>query len=343
MKLRSVSIQNIRNHELFSCEFSDTTTLIYGKNGAGKTAILESIVIAYLGTSFRGADREVMRHAQPWYRIDATDDSGFLRQVVYDARKDRPLKRFTIDGRKYGRLPQKSKYPIVLFTPDDLRMLDGSPVRRRDYIDTTIGQFDPQYTVMRRRYERALLQRNKLVKQVNVTPEQLFSWNIMLSESGAYLINARINFLNRLNSAISDQYAHIASRRDDIQITYSHQPSSPQLLLAQYEAAANRDILNGHTSVGPHRHDMLVSLRGKPADETASRGELRTIILALKFIEAELLQDECRMQPLVLLDDVYGELDINRRESLASNFRHHQIIITSTDFVDGCDVQYQLD
>lgn len=332
MKLRRITVQYIRNHEKFTCEFSDTTTLIYGKNGAGKTAILEAISIAYRGTSFRGSDRGVVRHDQRWYRIDIETDD-LPRRITYDARTERPMKQFVIDDKTHGRLPQKLKYPIVLFTPDDLRLIDGSPARRRDYLDYIVSQYDAQYGAMLRRYQRALMQRNKLLKQPFASAEQLFSWNVILSETSAYIINARLEFIECLDARLGGYYQHIAHVDDDVRASYSHKRLSPQQLLRQYEASSQHDFATGATSVGPHRHDMLLFFRSRPAADLASRGEIRTIVLAMKFIEAELLHEECGERPLILLDDVYGELDENRRESLAVNFRYHQIVITSTDRV----------
>lgn len=342
MKLRRIAVQYIRNHEKFTCEFSDTTTLIYGKNGAGKTAILEAISIAYRGTSFRGSDREVVRHDQRWYRIDIETDD-LPRRITYDARAERPVKQFVIDDKTHGRLPQKLKYPIVLFTPDDLRLIDGSPARRRDYLDAIITQYDTQYGPTLRRYQRALVQRNKLLKQPHATAEQLFSWNVILSETGSYIINARIGFIDYLDGRLGEQYQHIAHINDNAHVAYSHKPLSPQQILGQYESSSTHDFATGTTSVGPHRHDMVFTLRSRPAGDIASRGEVRTIVLAMKFVEAELLLEKSGERPLVLLDDVYGELDKDRRESLAVNFRHHQIVITSTDNITGYSSGLRID
>ena len=335
MKLHRLSVQSVRNHTSFSCDFDERTTVIYGKNGAGKTALLEAIAIVYRGVSFRGSDKDILRDDAKWYRIDVIDDTKRPRRVFYDNRRERPIKQFIIDDKTHGRLPQKDKYPIVLFTPNDLRLIDGSPTRRRDYLDAVITQCDPHYGMMRRRYERALLQRNKLLKLPHLQPEQLFSWNVILSETGAYMIEARIAYITRINAGLTDHYRRIAKTTDVITAEYTHPHVTSQQLLSHYETATARDLATGNTSVGPHRHDLVISMRGKPAIDTASRGELRTIILAIKFIEAELLEEYCGDTPLILLDDVYGELDETRRESLSKNLSHHQIIITSTDPIKG--------
>lgn len=331
MKLHRISVKNVRNHESFVCDFSDTTTLIYGKNGAGKTAILEAISIAYRGKSFRGVDRDIMRNDQQWYRIDVEDDSGFSRQITYDARNDRPTKHFTIDDKTYGRLPQKEKYPIVLFTPDDLRMIDGSPTRRRDYLNYAISQYNPQYSTALHRYERALLQRNRLLKQPGVTTEQLFPWNIILAETGVTITNARVAFIQQLDGRLDAYYRQISSMNDNVHVRYSHATITTQALLRQYEDMSSRDIATGSTGIGPHRHDMTITIRERSAADVASRGEIRTIILAIKFIEAELFYEQFNSRPIVLLDDVYGELDGSRRRNLSTALKKNQIIITSTD------------
>lgn len=335
MKLRRLRIQHVRNHIEFMCEFSDHATLIYGKNGAGKTSLLEAIYTGYRGTSFRGSDGDVLHRSYQWYRIDIADESLFSRTVILDSRGERPRKEFTIDDKKSARLPARYKRPVVLFTPNDLRLIDGSPARRREYLDVILSQLDERYATMRRRYERTLLQRNKLLKTRAVQPEQLFSWNVILAEAGAYIINARNEYVTQMNSRLSIHYQTIASSHDTTTAQYTHVATSAQKLLSQYEQSFDADILRGNTLIGPHRHDLLFFLRDELAIDTASRGEMRTIIIAMKYIEAEMLYARYKDYPLVLLDDVYGELDMSRRRNLSQTLKEYQIIITSTDKVTG--------
>lgn len=335
MKLRRLRVQHVRNHGEFLAEFGDHATLIHGNNGTGKTSLLEAIYIAYCGISFRGSDGDILNRSNDWYRIDVSDESDLSRRIVYDNRGERGQKLFTIDDKKSARLPARYRRPIVLFTPNDLRLIDGSPARRRDYLDIVIGQLDPAYSPTLRRYERALLQRNKLLKSPALSADQLFAWNVVLSETAAYIINARHQFIVQMNERIAQQYQSIAHTDDVVSVLYTHHPTTAAKLLLQYEQSYDRDRMMGNTSIGPHRHDLEIKLRDSLADDVASRGETRTIIVAMKYIEAEMLRELFQDYPLILLDDVYGELDMDRRRNLSHTLKEYQIIITSTDKITG--------
>lgn len=330
MKLQSLRVQNFRNHSDFTCDFSPSNTLICGKNGAGKTSLLEAVYIMYRGSSFKGVDGDIVLAERAWYRVDIRDDTGINRAAIFDNREGKKQKQFTVDNKNSARLPNKYKYPIVLFTPDDLRLINGSPSRRRRYLDTVIAQYDPKYSPILRRYERALLQRNKLLKQHNTTADRLFSWNVILSETGAYIINARRGLTEKINDSINDYYHKIANIKEDINVVYTSPKLSPHSLLAHYESSFSHDQHTGSTSVGPQRHDLRLTMRTKLVSDGASRGEIRTIILALKYIEADLAYQYTEQRPVVLLDDVFGELDDERQKHLLTSFKDNQIIVTST-------------
>lgn len=333
--IHSLRVQNFRNHVDSSYMLSPSTTLIVGKNGTGKTSLLEAVYVACRGTSFKGVDREIIRQESEWYRIDVNEES-FERIVRYqDDESGRKKKTFTIDNKHSYRLPIKYKHPIVLFSPDDLQLLSGSPARRRKYLDTLLAQLYPHYTQSLRRYERALMQRNKLLKSPYCTPDVLFSWNIILSEHGAAITAARRDVIDRINSVLTSHYRTIAGAKDDVVISYSHAGHSAQYLLSEYEALYDKDRMFGTTSTGPHRHDFVVEMNSRYADDVASRGENRTIILALKSAELGILHTQTERKPLILLDDVYGELDSDRQRLVSEVFKGYQTIITSTHSIDS--------
>lgn len=327
--IESIVLKNVRNHEQAAVDFSHAANLLYGPNGAGKTSILEAIYCMYRGSSFKGSDRDLVRNGSAWFSIELRDDEG-VRRMTYDARGERATKKFIIDDKTYARLPAKYKRPIVLFSPDDLLLLTGSPSRRRRYIDTMIAQINPSYATVLRKYERALVQRNKLLKSSECTPDTLFSWNVLLSEYGAQIINARIDAITYIDSKATDYYQAIARTADIIRITYSSGRVTPQSLLQRINEHYMRDSLLGVTTIGPHRHDVEISMNHTLAVATASRGENRTIILAFKQLEIDYITQVTRHRPLVLLDDVLGELDDERQLKTLAEFKGFQTIITST-------------
>jgi DNA replication and repair protein RecF len=327
-----VAVQNVRSHEQYAVDLAPGVTVITGPNGSGKTTLLESIYIALQGTSFKGSDTDVLRAQGPWWKIDLLLDDQDRRTVKFDPAKTSARKQFVVDGKTSARLAPKNKYPVVLFEPEDLRLLNGSPARRRQFIDRFITQLNPLYGASLRKYERALRQRNNLLKRFNVSSDELFAWDITLAEHGAYIIEQRIAFIEKINSQLNDAYHDIADTKDEVSMHYSHTflGDVKQRILSELHAHVERDKMLGNTSVGPHRHDVLFELNHSPALSNASRGEVRTIVLALKFLEVDIIEQLSGLKPLILLDDVFSELDLARQKALSDRTREHQIVMTST-------------
>jgi len=337
--VKKLSVENIRSHDKFAVRLSPTVTVITGDNGSGKTSLIEAVYIALQGTSFRGTDHDILRHSSPWWRIDIEFDNYTKRTTTYDPSLSSGRKKIMIDDKTMYRLPTKHKYPIVLFEPDDLRLLHGSPTRRRQFIDKFISQLDPLYHNAIRKYERALKQRNNLLKKSHISQNDLFVWDIALSEYGSYIIEKRIAFIEQINSQLNDVYNSIAKSNDNVSIHYSNTyiGDIKQKLLNDLNHHIERDRLLGFTSTGPHRHDVIFKFNDSPALDIASRGEIRTIVLAIKFIEVEIIEQITNIKPIILLDDVFSELDNHRQNRLLSN--HNQVIITSTKLPVGIKVK----
>ena len=330
----TIRVQNIRTHRDFLVRIAPSVTVITGVNGAGKTSLIEALFVALQGSSFKSADKDIIRQGSSWYRIDVDYDDESTRIVKFDSEKALARKQFIVDGKTNYRLPQAHKYPVVLFEPDDLRLLGGSPTRRRQFIDRLVGQIDPQYSLALRRYERALKQRNALLKHLGVSDDALFAWNVSLSEYGAYIIKQRLYFIEEINKTLNAVYSTISGTSDLVSIRYSHpRVDSQQKLLSDLHSHAERDKILGFTSAGPHRHDVLFDFNNANAVDVASRGEIRSIILALKFIEVHITEQMTDRKPIILLDDVFSELDEIRQKNLVTEFTNHQIIITSVSAI----------
>ena len=328
--VKKLSVQNIRSHDKFTFSLSPTITVITGLNGSGKTSLIEALYISLQGSSFKGSDYDVLRHESPWWRIDVEFDTYIKRTTTFDPSLITGRKKIIIDDKVMYRLPVRHKYPVVLFEPDDLRLLHGSPTRRRQFIDRFIGQLDPLYSSALHKYERALKQRNNLLKKSHTTQNELFVWNVALSEYGAYIIEKRIAFIEQINSRLDEVYNLIAKSKDIVSVHYSHTYISDikQKILNDLYSHSERDVLLGFTSIGPHRHDVVFQFNNSPALDIASRGEVRSIVLAIKFLEANMIEQITNFEPIILLDDVFSELDDNRQKSLLSI--KNQVVITST-------------
>jgi DNA replication and repair protein RecF len=339
LTVTSISVQNMRIHRQYYVDLRPSVTVIAGPNGSGKTSLLEALYIALQGTSFKGGDNDILRTGAPWYRIDIQLADETKRTVKFDPTRPSGKKQFVVDGKTHYRLGQKQKLPVVLFEPNDLRLLNGSPSRRREYIDRFIGQADPLYLQALKKYERALKQRNNLLKRSTATRDELFVWDVALSEYGAYLIEKRAQVVGEMNGQLGDVYNKIADSSDVVTMRYPYDMTK-QKLLAELHAYADKDIILGFTSVGPHRHDIIFEYNYSPALAVASRGEVRSILLALKFIEVAILQSATMQKPIILLDDVFSELDDMRQTHLVQNFKDHQVIITSASGGHNIDEAY---
>jgi len=329
--IKTVKVYNIRSHEAYDVSFSPNVSIITGANGSGKTTLLEAVYISLQGSSFKGSDNDILRKDQPWWKIDLILDDDQRRVVTFDPKQPSRKKQFDIDGKKNARLITQYKHPVVLFEPEDLRLLNGSPARRRLFIDRFISQLNPKYITALRAYERALRQRNILLKQQYPQEDQLFVWNLTLAEHGSYIIEQRLVYIEKINSTLTNTYQHIAGTEDEVTAEYSHEYKGviKQKLLQELHTSTTRDTYIGSTSVGPHRHDIIFNINNSPALTIASRGEARTILLALKFIEVSIIEDFTDKKPIILLDDVFSELDASRQKLLATRFTNHQIIMTS--------------
>ena len=329
MIIKSVKLFNFRNHTEYSLACEDETSLILGENGSGKTSVLEAIYILTRGKSFRATDSEIIKRGTSFYRIEIEFNNGETSIATYDGNH----KTYLIMDKKSRRLPKKNKYPVVLFQPSDLNLISHSPGRRRDYFDRIFSQFDEKYSESLLKYEKSLKQRNELLKSDHIASESIFSWNILLAKYGTDLFTYRTKFIQEINSHLTDIYRSIAKNNDQINITYKTEiaAADDNKYLQTLEQNFQKDVCLGHTSFGVHRDDYIFNFNNKPADGSASRGESRSIILALKFIEADLIYQKTNLKPIILLDDVFSELDESRRKCLVKNFKDNQVIITSVE------------
>ncbi len=325
MVIKSIRLTNFRIHKNFVLECEPQTTKIVGENGCGKTSILEAVYEVLQGKSFRAVDREILRRGAEFYRIELDYEDGRKVVVVYDGEK----KEFALEDKKTRRLPKKSKYPIVLFEPDDLNLVGSSPTSRRNYFDRVFGQLSESYSVALARYNKALKQRNELLKLEQVDIGDVFSWDVLLTKYGAELRGERSKLVQQISEKFTDVYRSIAENQDEISLDYISEVKDESSFLKKLEEGFERDRIVGHTSYGVHHDNYELNFNRVKADGSASRGEVRSMIIALKFIEAEMVMERLGQVPVVLLDDVFSELDEQRQKCLVKNFCNNQVILTS--------------
>lgn len=325
MVIKKVKLTNFRSHDNYVLECNPQTTTIIGENGCGKTSILEAIYEILQGKSFRAVDKEIIQRGREFYRVEVDYEDGREVVAVFDGMK----KEFLVEDKKVRRLPKKAKYPIVLFDPDDLRLVGSSPTTRRAYFDRMLGQLSETYSLALSCYNKALKQRNELLKREIVSRGDLFSWNVLLTKYGAELAKMRKARIEAINEKITETYRSIADNGDEVELEYVTEVNSENEFLQKLEQGFERDRMMGHTGFGVHHDNYEFWFNQTKADGSASRGEVRSIVIALKFIEAEMIVEKLGKAPVVLLDDVFSELDNMRQKCLVKNFRNNQVILTA--------------
>lgn len=334
MALLDLRLQHFRSYTDDSFEFDPGVNIIVGPNASGKTNLLEAILVLSTGKSYRAKDSELVQFNQPWARLEAhtdREDRTLKLQKVEEALS----KSFIIDDQSLSRLTLARTWPVVVFEPNHLLLLGGAPELRRAFIDQLLEQTIPTYANTLKQYRRVLLQRNRLLKQrpANLT-NQLFAWNVRLSDLGGLIVKERKTLLSKLNEQAGELYSRIAGTPSTVELEYGSNVASENYsshLLKQLEKHLELDTIRGFTGHGPHREDIKISLNGAVLQETASRGETRSLLLVLKMQELLLLEEVREQKPLLLLDDVFSELDGSRRRALTDFLAGYQTFITTTD------------
>lgn len=333
--ITDLRLQQFRSYVDASFEVSPSVNIIVGPNASGKTNLLEAILVLARGNSYRARDIDLIHFGADWARIDADLADGKRVAKMQLAGPEKAAKTFEIDGQVLIRLTAPRMLPVVLFEPNHLQLLSGSPEARRQFLDDLLEQTVPSFGATRRHYKRVLAQRNALLKKnPRGLREQVFVWNIRLSELGGQIVRERSRLVARFAEQACALYETLAQKQFDIALRYQTQFAAGHYetaLLHKLEASLDLDVLRGFTAHGPHRDDLITEIDGHAVQEAASRGETRTLVLALKILELQLLEEIRGTRPLLLLDDVFSELDGKRRHALTEFLKDHQVFITTTD------------
>ncbi len=331
--ITNVRLQNFRSYIDSSFEFDDGVNIVVGPNATGKTNLIEAIYILARNISFRVKDKDLISFDSEWLRVDSYI-SNTNRVLKITNTNGGISKETIIDGKIYKRLPREQYFPIVLFEPNQLQLMSGGPEGRRNFIDELIGQSKTEHNTNLQKYRRVVSQRNSLLKSGRRDDGQFFVWNTRLVELANEIVANRIKAVSEINGTISEIYSDIAGKRHRIELEYL---SSCRLdnyvssLMKNLELNQDKDILRGFTSYGPHREDIKTSINNKNTTVSASRGEARTMLLALKTFEIQEFTKTNKHRPILLLDDVFSELDGLRRKKLTSYLNKYQSFITTTD------------
>ncbi len=332
MNLTRIQLENFRNYAQLDMELAPITALI-GDNAQGKTNVLEALAFCAWGKSFRGSrTREVLYWEADYGRIRVQgENEGKKQQLEVQFQRNPELKRFKIEDNVCAPKDWIGQVRAVLFTPDHLDLVTGSPAGRRQFLDRLLLQIKPSYLEALQRLHKILEERNALLKRFHLSrgsEAQLDIWDKALEETAQVIWDQRRAFLKNLQQNMAEDYRVLSKRaEDDLKISIQTQEEEFSGRLA---ASREHDVLTGSTSVGPQRDDFTLRLGGRVLAEVGSRGECRSAVLALKMGELRYLTEKTGQKPLLLLDDVFSELDAERQAHLSELVRTHPTVLTTT-------------
>ena len=335
MVINSLKLVNFRSYKEQRFELGKGITVVVGPNASGKTNLLEAIYVLAITKSFRAKDPALVAHNQDFFRIEAASAATDL-SFGYGLIDGSLVKRVSHGGVKRSLVQHIGTVGVTLFEPNDLLLLSGAPSGRRGYLDSILSQTDREYFKTLAEYRRVLKQRNSLLDGFDESQirSQIFAWDVKLTAAAAKLYEARLALIEYLNTAIPVHYGDIAGEQLDFALSYAASVDTTDYaasFLKALETNLARDMAIGFTTIGPHREDFKVAFRNNEITNLASRGEARTAVLAMKLAEIAYMEQHLDTKPILLLDDVFSELDSSRRAFLVSRLTGYQTIITTTD------------
>lgn len=335
LRLKSLAIKGFRNLKDLKLTFEASPDLfaLVGKNGQGKTNLLEAIYLCNLSKSFRAHENlDLIGFDEDFCRIEAVSEGGEAKLIEVIIEKNPNRKTLKVNGVRQRVTEFIGHLPVVFFSPDDMSMIHQAPSLRRRYLDVLLSQLDSEYLLTLIDYEKAVRHRNTLLKQVREgrgKPHEIDFWDEKVAALGITLVTKRRALVKTLNPLACNHYRGIAHQKDNLVIGYQVSVE-PEKLFETLAAHRERDIATGVTSAGPHRDDLIFMNNDRDMALFASRGEWRSLVLALKFAELELLRERLNTEPILLLDDVFSELDDTRQQYLFSNLKGAQAFVTTT-------------
>jgi len=359
--LTHLTLRNFRNYRRADLALARGITVFYGGNAQGKTNLLEALYLLATTRPARGSDADLIRHdaaaddlpaAYVAGRVETRRGSLFIeaaiapRDPIATAPLEHVAKRLKINGVPRRAADVIGQFTAVLFTATDLDLITGAPALRRRYLDITIAQTNTSYLRTLQRYNRALLQRNSLLRRIDegrAHAEELDVWDDEIAREGGRIVRARGETVRALARAAHEHARRLSGGHEALTVAYAPQlalageelPAPEQIAAAlreQLRAARRREIALGQTLVGPHRDDLRFTLDGMALALFGSRAQLRTAALALRLAEADYLATTNADPPVLLLDDIFSELDAERRHAVLTLLPEaEQVFVTTTD------------
>ena len=346
MIIKNLKLKNFRNYADLDIEFSKKVNIFVGNNAQGKTNVLESVYVLAITKSHRvNYDADLIRNGSKSAKIKA-----IIRKKNNQVNNELEVllstkgKKVSINKKPIKKISDYISYfNVIIFHPDDLSILKGSPSERRKFLNIEIGQLDNLYFTYLNNYNTILKNRNDYLKKITIENYDASYLEILtkqLVDNAVKIYHYRQNFINEINVAIKKVNDKIKGL-ENIELKYetsipiSTEEETRQNLFEKYKSILNREIIMTQTLIGPHRDDFVFFVNGKNLKDFGSQGQQRIAVLSLKLAEIEIFKEKKGEYPVLLLDDVFSELD-NRKKSNIIKYlsKRMQIIITTTDIRD---------
>lgn len=336
MIIESVDLQNYRNYEFLNMTFDNKINIIYGDNAQGKTNILESLYVCATSKSYRGSkDKDIIRFGN-----DEAHIKVMVKKHGMNYRLDMHLKKNKTKGIAVNGIPIRRAVElfgiinIIIFSPEDMNIIKNGPSERRRFMDMELSQLDKIYLSNLVNYNKVVVQRNKLLKQLQFSGDSglvdmLDVWDMQLVRYGSEIIKRRMDFIDNINSIIRPVHSKLSGNKEILNLRYIPCTTTDNFK-DEVIRSRERDIKFKMTNVGPHKDDVAFFINDKDVRKYGSQGQQRTCALSLKLAEIELVKKVINDTPVLLLDDVLSELDANRQNFLLDSIGDIQTIITCT-------------
>lgn len=334
MIVKNIYLKNFRNYSEEKFDFSSNINILYGKNGQGKTNVIEALYYFCQGKSYRGCkDKEVIKFNEEKSLLTIEFESN-LRDIQAEIKMDES-KIVSVNGINIKRLSELVGYlKAVIFTPDHLNIIKSGPSQRRNFLDSFLSSVYPVYFKYLINYYKVLKQKNILLKTRSSNDALISVWNEKLSEYGVIISKYREDIIKKINPYIKKYQKEISDEKEDLYLEYicniKDMKEDKEKLFKYLEENKIREKEAGISLIGPHRDDFNFIINEKNAKLYSSQGQQRTAVLSLKLSEADIIYDIVNEYPILLLDDITSELDEKRIEYLTSKIRDKQVIITCT-------------
>ncbi|MCR5102666.1 MAG: DNA replication/repair protein RecF [Butyrivibrio sp.] len=353
MIIKSLEASNFRNYEELKIDFSSGTNILYGDNAQGKTNILEAIYLSATTKSHKGSkDKEIIGFGKEEAHIrNIIERDGAEYRIDMHLRKSKS-KGIAIDGQKIRKASDLvGKLNVVFFSPEDLSIIKNGPAERRRFMDMELCQLDQIYLNNLAKYNKLVVERNKILKDLFEHPENsilIEVQNKQLLEYGSVIIKTREKFIKELNEIIGPIHNKLTGGKENLEIFYE-----PNTTVDEYEKklehAKDKDKYQKQTTIGPHKDDFSFIVKSENSEKEidirkfGSQGQQRTASLSLKLSEIEIVKKSKKENPVLLLDDVLSELDSNRQNYLLSALGGIQTIITCTGLDEFVNNRFEID